>query len=157
MTGEMKIAKTLCRKGFPPSDGRDEGIYALRLKILALASVPAGRAEDSSQDLREAPEHPLDLWSLAKARKGAQEESFALHSQRGSVRLSGWEQNIPTLGTPLLILLNGSSEGLKRTLFYNIARRIKTCLYDSPLERKSKKVVFLFCSLLTYSYLCTIA
>ena len=115
------------------------GIYALRLKILALASVPAGRAEDSSQDLREAPEHPLDLWSLAKVKKGAQEESLALHSQRGSVRLPGWKQNIPALGTPLLILLNGSSEGLKRTLFYNIARRIKTCLYDSKFMKKYTK------------------
>ena len=98
MTGEMKIAKTLCRKGFPPSDGRDEGIYALRLKILALASVPASRAEDSSQDLREAPEHPLDLWSLAKARK--ERKRRALHyipsvgasdSQAGNKTFPRWE------------------------------------------------------------------
>ena len=137
MTGGMKLTETLCRKGFPPSDGRDEGIYALRLKILALTSVPAGRAEDSSQDLREAPEHPLDLWSLAKVKKGAQEESLALHSQRGSVRLSGWEQNIPALGTPLLILLNGSSEGLKRTLFIILLEESKTCPYDSSAGKSS--------------------
>ena len=29
--------------------------------------VPAGRAENSLQDLPEAPEHPLDLWSLLQS------------------------------------------------------------------------------------------
>ena len=109
MTGEMKLAETLCVKGFPPSDGRDEGIFEVRGK------------RDS------------ELAHLS-TEKGAQEESLALHSQRGSVRLSGWEQNIPTLGTPLLILLNGSSEGhyCSNELFSIILlEESKTCPYDS--------------------------
>ena len=41
MTGEMKIAKTLCRKGFPPSDGRDEGIFEVRGKKEEVRGTPS--------------------------------------------------------------------------------------------------------------------
>ena len=77
-----------------------------------------------------------------QSKKGAQEESLALHSQRGSVRLSGWEQNIPALGTPLLILLNGSSEGhyCSNELFSIILlEESKTCPYDSLSRLPSLK------------------
>ena len=53
MKGGMKLAEILCRKGFPPSDGRDEGIFEVKPKSRkerkrrALHYIPSVGASDS--------------------------------------------------------------------------------------------------------------